>query len=115
MSVAASHPTPTASLPFLPDLISYLSEWEARHAAAIHKTFLFVNPETHALWYAVQGTSPIHDVDTTLPEELADLAVRVRRSQQFDGVDLDARFILRDQDWQIEGMSEGLVEVRRDG
>lgn len=115
MSLAPTSSSPTDALPFLADLIGYLAEWEAAHAAEIQKTFLFVHPQTHYLWYAVLGTSLIYDLETTLPDELAEFSLRVRRSPRFPGVDFDGRFILGDQGWQIEGMSRGMDEVRRDG
>jgi hypothetical protein len=115
MSLAPTHPSPTESLPFLPDLLTELADWEARHAAAIQKTFLFVHPETRALWYAVLGTSPVHDEATTLPEELAEFALRVRRQPRFAGAGFDAEFFLRDSGDELEYLSRGMIEVRRDG
>jgi hypothetical protein len=115
MSLAPTHASPTEALPFLPELLAELAEWEARHAAEIQKTYLFVHPETRAVWYAVLGTSPIHDETTTLLEELAEFANRVRRQPRFAGADFDAEFFLRDSGDELTYLSRGLIEVRRDG
>lgn len=115
MSLALTQTPPADALPFLADLIGYLAEWEAAHAAAIQKTFLFVHPQTNALYYAVIGTAPIHDVDTTLLEEVVELSLGVQWLPRFAGVDFEGEFFLRDSLAEMENLSRGMVEVRREG